>query len=512
MNIIDYEIIDLTEQIKDKILPYVNETCKNINISVFNPSIVNIGKDKGYLSVRIMANKICSQDCQDIPDAVSSSINDWKSVVDHTCFFNINLQTKRVGNICFINRAGDVFMENCVDARLFNGYNYKKKKFYCSEENQLILTYNRYLNCSILYISNILVLDDRGDTVFYIADQNPICKNLFSLTPPTDDDTWENPISKFEKNWTPFFVDNTNGDLYISQWLSKQGKHVYFQYNFDSLTCSNPIIANSRIVINNNKDIHNSLGTVGVPLTHTTILAVGHAKINEKNCHVGTEEIFTYPQKEYKKHHDEKRRFRYFMFFYELEFNDTTKLYHLSRVSAYFIPYTDQDYNRMIYFPTGLCRFGNDKFILTYGIGDSESKMLVFNEGFVNNLFNLYNPNQSRLEIFSHGKEFLKPQRGQLRQMIKPQRGQLRQMIKPQREKFKPTYRDLTLHEDLNKDLEKKHPVRIRSKTTNSFGTFSCGDLYLKNGKYYINLCKQCKQRQALQKIKIKNKFKKIKK
>ena len=164
------------------------------------------------------------------------------------------------------------------------------------------------------------------------------------------------------------------------------------------MTCSSPVHVRSSIIINNNPKIHNSLGTVGIRISDTHLLAVGHAKIKETDC---VNNIFAYPPKRdrnYLLHHIETRRFRYFMYFYILEHNSKGN-YKLSQVSAYFIPYTDNDYYRMIYFPTGLCYDQKKYFYLTYGIGDSSTNVALFTFDMIDNLMGSYNPDQDQLVI-----------------------------------------------------------------------------------------------------------------
>ena len=382
-------IINLNNQIIQKLNPYINSTCETV--SIFNPSIIQLN-NKGFLSVRVMANKISSKECQLIHDAVSQDIHDWSSVIDHTCFFLFDFRTRQVGDICFVNRVGDVFFENCVDMRLFRGHSFQKKTYYSDGNEYLIATYNRYFNRSVtIYISNIIVsTDNNGNIIFFIADQNPICRNLLDIHNPV--------IGKIEKNWSPFILEN--GELYISQWLQdKERNHIYFKYDLESMTCSSPVHVRSSIIINNNPKIHNSLGTVGIRISDTHLLAVGHAKIKETDC---VNNIFAYPPKRdrnYLLHHIETRRFRYFMYFYILEHNSKGN-YKLSQVSAYFIPYTDNDYYRMIYFPTGLCYDRIEKyFYLTYGIGDSSTNVALFTFDMIDNLMGSYNPDQDQLVI-----------------------------------------------------------------------------------------------------------------
>ena len=85
------------------------------------------------------------------------------------------------------------------------------------------------------------------------------------------------------------------------------------------------------------------------------------------------------------------------MYFYILEQNKSGN-YKLSRVSAYFIPYKDEDYYRMIYFPTGLCYFEN-YFYLTYGIGYSSTNVALFTSDMIYQLIQSYDPNQNQLVI-----------------------------------------------------------------------------------------------------------------
>ena len=85
------------------------------------------------------------------------------------------------------------------------------------------------------------------------------------------------------------------------------------------------------------------------------------------------------------------------MYFYILEQNKSGN-YKLSRVSAYFIPYKDEDYYRMIYFPTGLC-YGQNYFYLTYGIGDSSTNVALFTFDMISDLIQSHNPDQNQLVI-----------------------------------------------------------------------------------------------------------------
>ena len=160
-------IINLNNQIIQKINPYINSTCDTV--SIFNPSIIQLN-NKGFLSVCVMANKICSKECQLIHDAVSQDIHDWSSVIDHTCFFLFDFRTRQVGDICFVNRVGDVFFENCVDMRLFRGHSFQKKTYYSDGNEYLIATYNRYFKTSVtIYISNIIVsMDDHSNIIFLL--------------------------------------------------------------------------------------------------------------------------------------------------------------------------------------------------------------------------------------------------------------------------------------------------------------------------------------------------------
>ena len=61
----------------------------------------------------------------DVEYGPSQDIHDWSSIINHTCFFPFNFHNLQVGDICFVNRVGDVFFENCVDMRLFHGHSFR---------------------------------------------------------------------------------------------------------------------------------------------------------------------------------------------------------------------------------------------------------------------------------------------------------------------------------------------------------------------------------------------------
>jgi len=109
-----------------------------------------------------------------------------------------------------------------------------------------------------------------------------------------------------------------------------------------------------------------SLSTPAVDFGDDIMLAVGHAK----NDHKGQ------MKPEFKKFKDVKIHpyYHYFMFFYT--FNKVTG--KMLKISQLFTPYDDESYS--LVFASGLCKFDENNFIISYGVGDELCKLAIFSK------------------------------------------------------------------------------------------------------------------------------------
>jgi len=178
--------------------------------------------------------------------------------------------------------------------------------------------------------------------------------------------------SSVEKNWSMWIArDNT---LRISYSLSP--RHVFFKPEPSSMErCS---IIEDKTKFEFPEHVHISLGTPAVRYNDSTMLAVGHAKINIENIKEGE---YTFPIENIQAHPNASRNYKYFMFFYKFDSSTGEVLAY----SGFFIPW--EGLPNRIFFPTGLAG-GPYEFSLAYGVDDARSKIIILRKDVIDSQFN----------------------------------------------------------------------------------------------------------------------------
>lgn len=195
---------------------------------------------------------------------------------------------------------------------------------------------------------------------------------------------------KTEKNWSLWESNDEN--LRISYDIV--GTHKYLIAKTDDFQDCNMISSPNKMNIYENPpsaavELHDltagtsvscSLSTPAVDFDDNIMLAVGHAKILHGNKM--KLEFTRIKDINFNMH----PHYHYFMFFYT--FNKITG--ELLKVSQLFTPYDNEPYS--LVFASGLCKFNEDNFIVSYGVGDEFCKFAIFSRDEIIGLLNKNKP------------------------------------------------------------------------------------------------------------------------
>ena len=203
---------------------------------------------------------------------------------------------------------------------------------------------------------------------------------------------------RIEKNWTLY--KNAEGRLNISYGIS--GVHTILRLNDNDVKkCTTEVISSvcTKLldIMYNKYGLIFSLSTPAVPWDDkNSLLAVGHAKIEFTKLLTMLNSMYTTGLAtntarqlatftkfiELKAgSHNFHRNYAYFMYFYRLD-NISGEIIQISDL---FIPYKNEQYS--VYFPCGLELVNPNFYLLSYGVGDVQSKILLINRQEISNLF-----------------------------------------------------------------------------------------------------------------------------
>ena len=437
------EHYDINKKCIELLKPYVL-SFKLENVVLMNPCLLLLNNGYVLLSCRVIANKVLSDShvpetrgrIQLISDAVSRM--SWDNLIDHTCFFIFRINDISTMTLLSVNRKNDIFFENCVDLRMFK-----------DTKNNIYFTYNRYIKtknssskkilnhdcsraCAFMYISKVVLIDPGLIIIEYMT---PLCMS--------------DELFRIQKNWTMFQLPEDGDNINISVWLNRDDSHQFMIFDTTSNTCQTKVVSVKNKLpyelptVRNKlpyiKDMHISLGTPCVYDHRDNYnIGLGHVKVKSD------ESSFIFPNKQWKSHHNTDRNFEYAMFFYILNENK-----EVIGISNFFIPYSDTDYDRKIYFPVGLI-IHERMYYISYGQGDKKISLIKISEQIVHQLFD--NINYSNLTILdiNDQRNYIIPrlERTTSDSIQQPMQLRRQQSIINKYNKYK--YKYLTLQEKMN--------------------------------------------------------------
>ena len=381
------QIIDMTEGLNTK----------KDNEIILNPSIVKLNDNEFLISFRYLGYLEKTQH----PWVGVHKDNMWSMDYGGTAFAKIILDKTNNGfNVKNIKHFDSRF-ENAEDARLF------KRSTYKDINNFIYITYSINANfndlpeelkqyyyegsCDIKFdIENSSKYNKRyAKTLDISKDCNNITndcgymvickcellgdemnlKNNYLICPKCIH-------QKIEKNWSLWESNDKN--LRISYDII--GTHKFLIANTDDFQNCDMISFPNKLDLfedppSASVELYDlkaemnticSLSTPAVDFGDDIMLAVGHAKHDHKGQ----------MKPEFKKFKDVKIHpyYHYFMFFYTFD-KDTGKILEISQL---FTPYDNEPYS--LVFASGLCKFDENNFIVSYGVGDEYCKLAIFSK------------------------------------------------------------------------------------------------------------------------------------
>lgn len=412
-----FKIIDITKELNN------DKYCKE-NKVIFNPSIIKLEEPNKYLiSYRYVGINSDEHSASKYHPWKNKDVNDrWGMDYAGTRFKlckitkNTDDKTISVSSFKSIKINGSDHLDMAEDARLYITPN---------NSNKIIITYNLSFNDNNKYIlqnlykeeascKNKCNLTKKGQKEFTLQLNNSVtCENCgfmvySSGTFCNNNIVLENNthlicpacISRpAEKNWT-FWCGNDN-KLRIS--YSIPGFHRYLTSDTNGLFISctahkapdNQGYAGQLAYLETSssaseyKNIQFSLSTPAIDFDNDHLLAVGHAKIDHENkttsCAINKiiSEIKDIKDKEKDKEKDKDYlhpTYMYFMYFYIINKING----QIDGISPLLLLDADEPYS--LVFPTGLTKFDDTTYIVSYGVGDEMCKLAFFNKDLISDV------------------------------------------------------------------------------------------------------------------------------
>lgn len=273
-----------------------------------------------------------------------------------------------------------------VDARVFK-----------IRDNDFIIYYNVYIREKNHRLDKLNKCEDGcmivAMDILSIADNKIKLHSDYALCPEIS--------QKIEKNWSLWSNDSK---LYMSYGITMP-HHIVYPLVVDknnNFNCGKIIRENQENILVRLEKYYKhiayiSTSTPALQNSYGEYIGVGHLKYKYNDIYKLDSNTPLY------KFHKTIRGkilhplYVYVMFFYSFKFLD--KNISINRISKFYLNGGDTDY--ALIFPSGLTK-NNDKWIVSYGDGDSKCKLLIYSEDEINSLLIYNNDNNSSDIMFDY--------------------------------------------------------------------------------------------------------------